>query len=209
MNRNYLVLIIIAVGLAIGILIMDREKQVKQIDPATLAVAYNEPSRFLTIEDVTHRMISNDPSLILIDVRPADQFKTFSIPGSINIPLDSLLSATSVSLFRTKGFDKILYSNADVWSDQAWLLLKRLDMPNVFVMEGGVNKWFAGIVQAVEPLPTAPQEEFDLYSLHIAANQHFYGKKVADQPIEKPVQKVSKPVPVIRQAPEESTGGGC
>ncbi len=209
MNRNYLVLIIIAVGLAIGILIMDREKQVKQLDPATLAIAYNEPSRFLTIDDVTHRLITKDPSLVLIDVRPAEQFKTFAIPGSINIPLDSLLTPSAVQLFSARDLDKVMYSNAAVWSDQAWLLLKRLDMPKVFVMDGGVNNWFASIVQAVEPLPTAPREEFDLYSLHIAANQHFYGKKVADQPIEKPVQKVSKPVPVIRQAPEESTGGGC
>jgi 3-mercaptopyruvate sulfurtransferase SseA len=209
MNRNYLVLIIITIGLAIGILIMDREKQVKQIDPTALAIAYNEPSRFLSIDNVTHSLITDDPSLILIDVRPAEQYKMFAIPGAINIPVDSLLTPSSVALFKVKDLNKVLYSNADLWSDQAWLLLKRLDMPNVFVLDGGVNKWFAEIVQAVEPLPTAPQEEFDLYSLHVAANQHFYGKNVADQIIEKPVQKVSKPAPIIRQAPEESTGGGC
>jgi rhodanese-related sulfurtransferase len=209
MNRNYLVLIIITVGLAIGIVIMDREKQVKQIDPATLAIAYNEPSRFLTIDNVTHSLITDDPSLILIDVRPAVQYNVFAIPGSINIPVDSLLTPSSLALFQVKDLNKVLYSNADVWSDQAWILLKRLDMPNVFVLDGGVNKWFADIVQAIEPLPTAPQEEFDLYSLHVAAKQHFYGKNIIDKPYDKPVQNDRKQVPIIRQAPKESTGGGC
>jgi sulfur-carrier protein adenylyltransferase/sulfurtransferase len=213
MNRNYIALAVIAIGLAIGILIMDRDKQVREIDPELLAVAYNDPSRFLSIDEVTDRLVQKDPGLILIDVRPADQFKLFAIPGAVNIPIDSLFTPSSMDLLKRKELDKVLCSNSDVWSDQAWLLCTRLEMPSVFVLEGGVNNWFHSIVQATEPPVTAPQDEHDIYSFRLAANQYFFGKKempVAEQEkTAKPKTPVAKQAPVLRSEPAAETGGGC
>lgn len=214
MNRNYIVLAIIAIGLAIGILLMDQTKQRREKDPATLAISYNEPSRFLSIDKVTDRMINEDPAIILVDVRPAEQYKQFAIPGAINIPVDSLLTPSSLYLFRMKGMDKVLYSNSDVWSDQAWLLLERLEMPTVFVLEGGVNHWFTSIVQAKEPALSAPTEEVDLYSFHKAAFQHYYGEPIEETLNDKSVASAPKPkapkvAPVSRQEPAVESGGGC
>lgn len=214
MNRNYIVLAVIAIGLAIGILLMDNTEQRREKDPAALAVSYNEPSRFLSIDEVTDRMINEDPAIILIDVRPAEQFNQFSIPGAINIPVDSILTSTSLDLFRIKGLDKVLYSNSDVWSDQAWLLLERLEMPTVFVLEGGVNHWFNSIVQAQEPAVSAPTEQHDLYSFRKAAFQHYYGAPVEASVTDKaltaaPKTKAPKSVPVTRQEPAVESGGGC
>lgn len=206
MNRNYIVLVIIAVGLAIGILVMDRTEQIQDIDPETLAVNYNDPSRFLSIDEVTDRLVSKDPGLLLIDVRPAEQFKMFAIPNAINIPLDSLLANSTLELMRMTEMDKVLYSNSGVSSDQAWLLMERMNMPSVFVMEGGLNNWFKSIVQASAPPSTASREDFDLYSFRLAANQYFYGS--AEKPISTEI-KVAKKTQVIRKAPEPETGGGC
>lgn len=206
MNRNYIVLVIIAVGLAIGILVMDRTEQIQDIDPETLAVNYNDPSRFLSIDEVTDRLVSKDPGLLLIDVRPAEQFKMFAIPNAINIPLDSLLANSTLELMRMTEMDKVLYSNSGVSSDQAWLLMERMNMPSVFVMEGGLNNWFKSIVQASAPPSTASREDFDLYSFRLAANQYFYGS--AQKPTSAEI-KVAKKTQVIRKAPEPETGGGC
>lgn len=205
MNRSYLVLIVVAVGLAIGMLLMDKKVQIRETDPATLAIAYNIPSRFLSIDEVTDRLIKKDPSLLLIDIRPSDQFKAFAIPGAMNIPLDSLLSNSSLGLLKAKEYDKVLYSNSDVWSDEAWILCERMEMPNIFVMKGGINYWFQSFAQPTEPLASAPKQELDLYAFRMAASQFFYG----GAEIPKPVVTVKKPVKVIRQQPEPSTGGGC
>lgn len=210
MNRYYIALTILAVGLAVGILLMDRNKQIKEIEPLNLAIAYNDPSRFLSVDEVTDRIIKEDPGLVLIDVRPADQYKKFAIPGSINIPYDSLFTTSSLDLLKRKELDKVFCSNSAVWSDQAWLLCTRLEMPAVFVLEGGVNNWFNSIVQATEPSATAPREAFDRYSFRLAANQFFYGvEKKAEAPITKPTVTVAKPAPVKRSEPAAETGGGC
>lgn len=213
MNRNYIALAVIAIGLAIGILLMDRDKQTREIDPELLAIAYNDPSRFLTVDEVTDRLVKKDPGLLLIDVRPADQFKMFAIPGAVNIPVDSLLTASSMDILKRKELDKVLYSNSDVWSDQAWLLCTRLEMPSVFVLEGGVNNWFHSIVQATEPPATAPQKEHDIYSFRIAANQYFFGNKELPDAIKANTTKTEtaavKEAPVKKSKPAAETGGGC
>ncbi len=206
MNRNYIVLVVIAIGLAIGILLMDNTKRNNEIDPETLAVNYNDPSRFLSIDEVTDRLVRKDPGMLLIDVRPAEQYKLFAIPGAINIPIDSLLTSSTLDLMSMVEMDKVLYSNSGATSDQAWLLMERLDMPAVFVMEGGINNWFKNIVQATEPSESAPQEEFDVYSFRLAANQYFYGS--SDKPKSAEI-KVVKKAPVVRKAPAPESGGGC
>lgn len=209
MSKTYIALIILATGLAIGILLIDKRENTKEIELSNLAVAYNDQSRFVTTDHVTERLIENDPTLLLIDVRPNAQFKHFSIPGAVNIPIDSLLEPSTLALFKSKFHDKVLYSNSDVLSDQAWLIYKRLDLPNVFVMRGGVNLWFNNIVKTSEPLVSASSSEFDLYSFRQAANQYFYGIKSEEQAPAKQAPKVVKKVPVIRSAPAEETGGGC
>lgn len=213
MNRNYIVLTVIAVALAIGMLMMDRSKKPKEIEPVNLAIAYNDPSRFLSVDEVTDRLVKKDPGMVLVDVRPADQYKTFSIPGSVNIPVDSLLSVQALDIFRKKELDKVIYSNSDVLSDQAWILCTRLSLPGVFVLEGGVNNWFKSIVQVSEPLPGAPNEAFDLYSFRLGANQYFYGAKETapvtpsdNTPKPKPVQKKLE---IQRVEPAVESGGGC
>jgi rhodanese-related sulfurtransferase len=161
MSRNYIILIVIAAGLAIGILFMDKTDKSVETDPAALSVSWNDPSRFLTIEEVTKRIIMKDPGLLIIDLRPADQFKAFAIPGAVNIPFDSLLTASSLQILTMPHTDKVLYSNSGVWSDQAWLLCERKKIGSVFILEGGINEWFSKIVDLKEPSPSAPQEDID------------------------------------------------
>ncbi len=204
MNKTYIILISIAAALAIGILFMDDNRPAKQVDLKTLTVEYNDPSRFLDIDEVTDRIIQHDPGLLLIDVRPQDQFAMFSIPGAINIPVDSLLTETSLGYLQQPGLDKVLYSNSGALSDQAWLVCRRLDISDVFVLEGGVNNWFASIVQPVAPIETAPLEVFNTYAFRMAAKQHFYRQKESV-----PVQTEKKNVIVRRAAPSIKSGGGC
>lgn len=196
---------IIALGLALGILIIGERKTHKETRPQTLSVNYNDPSRFLSSDEVTDRLIKGDPSLLLVDVRPPDQYALFSIPGSVNIPLDSLLNDGSVDLLIAENMEKVLISNSDLWSDQAWLLCSRIGILDVFVMEGGINNWFNTIAKLQDVSPTAPQEIIDLHSFRAAANNHFFGSgEVSSASI------VSKPrIIPVKRTPKPGSSGGC
>lgn len=205
MNKKYLLLAGIVIALGIGMLFMPEKDADKQVQPEILLAAIDDPSRFLSTDDITDRLVKQDPALLLIDVRPNSQFDAFSIPGSINIPVDSLLSGPALEMLAQKAKDKVFCSNADVTSEQAWIVCRRLGMERIYVMRGGVNEWFKTIVKAEKPAETAPSEALDLYHFRLAACQHFFGSKqtaTAPAPVKKKVNVAKKPAAA-------SSGGGC
>jgi len=207
MNKRYLLLAGIIIALGVGILFMPAKDTAKQTQPALLLAAIDDPSRFLSTDDITDRLVKKDPALLLIDVRPASQFKTFSIPGAINIPVDSLLSASAQETLNQKEMDKVFYSNADVTSDQAWIISKRTGLQRIYVMQGGVNQWFSTIVKAEKPAETASGSALELYQFRIAACQHFFGSpEMAATPKAGAEKKMVK---VVKKASGAASGGGC
>ena len=208
MNKRYIILALIALAVGAGMLFLPETKHNKEINPELLLNAIDDPSRFLSTDLITDRLVKKDPALMLIDVRPETQYKAFSIPGSASIPLDSLLTYSTKALLNNKEVDKVFYSNSDVMSDQAWIITKRAGVEGTFVMKGGVNKWFNDIVKAEKPAATEPTENIALYQFRIAARQYFFGSpdektdKVVVSPPKTAIQIIKKPV-------EVSSGGGC
>jgi len=206
MNKRYLILAIIAVAIGAGILLLPENPRDRELSPADLLNAIDDPSRFLSTDLITDRLVKKDPSLLLIDVRPEAQFKMFAIPGAINIPLDSLLTPSSQAALENKELDKVFYSNSDVMADQAWISAKRAGFEAIFVMKGGVNTWFNTIVNAAEPSETEPSQAFALYHFRKGACQYFFGTGETAAPV---TEAPKKPVSLTPRPVQSSSGGGC
>lgn len=206
MNKRYLFLAVIVVLLGVGMLFMPDSNDNKQVNPEMLLSAIDDPSRFLTTDDITDRLVKKDPALLLLDVRPAEAFKSFSIPGSVNLPADSLLSATAMEMLKQDAKDKVFCSNSDVTANQAWIICKRLGLKRIYVMQGGINEWFNTIVKATKPDESASSKTIELYQFRVAACQYFYGSPVMATA---PKVEVKKTVTIVKKAPEAASGGGC
>jgi rhodanese-related sulfurtransferase len=208
MDRRYTILAILVIVAAFGLLILPEKGGSKEADPTKMLISVNDHARFLSTDLITERIIEADPTLQLIDVRPAAEFRVFALQGAVNIPLDSLLSPQWKDIINENAKDKVFYSNGSIESDLAWQICTRLQVPRVFVMEGGLNRWFETIIKGVEPSVTASSKEHDLYSFRLAARQYFIGvdvKKEAPAKATSPKEKVK----VVKQAPEPAAGGGC
>ncbi len=206
MNKKYLLLAGIVIVLGIGILLMPEHHADKQVQPEQLLNSIDDPSRFLTTDDITDRLVKKDPALLLIDVRPASQYKAFAIPGAVNLPVDSLFSASAQDFLKQKEMDKVFYSNSDVTSDQAWILCKRQGIQRIYIMQGGVNQWFNTIVKAVKPNETGSDKAMELFQFRKAACQHFFG---SPEMAAAPVNVVKKKLTIVKRAPAVESGGGC
>lgn len=209
MDRRYTILALLLIMAAAGLLILPDTPFSKEISPEKMLTAIDDPSRFLSTDLITERIIGGNPSLQLIDVRKPEQFTKYALPGAVNIPLDSLCSSTWKPVFDQPGKDRVFYSNDDILADQAWQLCKRQGMERIFVMKGGLNYWFKTIIKGDIPPASAPSEDFDLYTFRLAARQFFTGVNLNgdDKEIKKtPVQpkKVN-----VEQKKSESSGGGC
>jgi sulfur-carrier protein adenylyltransferase/sulfurtransferase len=211
MDRRYTILAILLIVAAFGLWILPDRGKSKEISPRELLASIDDQARFLSTDLVTERIIGADPSLQLIDVRNEGQFRKFSLPGAINIPIDSLLSPQWKEILVQPGKDVVFFSNSDIEADQAWQICKRNSFKGIFVMKGGLNEWFNTIIKCVPPTSTAPSQAMDLYHFRVAARQYFVGGQTdSGQSADKQdaTKQGAEKVKLIKKE-TKSAGGGC
>lgn len=78
----------------------------------------------------------------LLDVRTPAEFETAHIPGSYNVPLDTLREHRQELRARVQD-DVVLICRSGSRAAQAERALTGVGMPNVHVLDGGMNAWQA------------------------------------------------------------------
>lgn len=218
LSHRYQILAIVFIILAGGLVLLPKYEKHEGISPEKLLADAVSPERYMTTDELADRMINNDPSLLLIDVRDEKSYNEYAIPGATNIPLKKLLDEDFDAYIDQNSYDVVFISNDNFYSDQAWILCKRLGYKNLNVLKGGVNEWYRTIINPIKPDETMPTIAHEQYDFRVAASRYFgvaYPEKlVEDQPetIKKtsaqPVAAPKKVVPVKKKkkAPVE---GGC
>ena len=104
------------------------QKRLVQITPAeTFKTIYNQ-----------------NVNLILLDVRPEADFNLYHLDGAINVPLDTLPSVIPDLLSEPPANSVfVLMSNDEIAATEAWKQLVASAVPNVYILEGGVNNWIS------------------------------------------------------------------
>ena len=205
MSKTYFILGTLLILVSLGLVIMPDRENVDQLPPERLLDEVMNQSRFLSPDLVAERIIEEDPSILLIDVRPEKEFAAYSLPGAINIHLKELLADEWQPYLDQRSMEVVFFSNGDLHSDQAWILCKRLGYENLFVMEGGLNRWFTQIMQPEEPPATAPSEAFDLYTFRKGASIYFGGSA----PEQASSGLSGENIQIIRREKKTVTAGGC
>lgn len=109
-----------------------------------LAQAHEAKDHISAVE-LADRLISSDKSLLLVDVRSAEEFKNFHIKGARSCPLAKLNSLkTEAKSYKTV----VLYSNGAAHAVQGQMLLEGEGVKNILVLNGGLNEF---IEQCLKP----------------------------------------------------------
>lgn len=203
MNRNYIFLTALMLLLAAGTFFLTKGSSQNQIEPEKLLWEIIQPTRYVSTDQVAKMIIQKDPTLELIDVRSADEYAKFSLPNSINVPLDSIVNESSMDYFGIPGTNVVFFSNDDIKADEAWVLLKRLGFNATYVMKGGLNTWIETIIQPKEPAEESPRTAFETYEFRKGAQLFFTGAK-----LEKTTTKKKKVV-IKRKKKAVVASGGC
>ncbi|HRZ76388.1 MAG TPA: rhodanese-like domain-containing protein, partial [Bacteroidales bacterium] len=129
-----------------GLLLLPMQENSKEISPEELLAELNDDTRFYTTDQVARMIIDKDPSFLLIDVRSPEAFGSFSLEGAINLPFADLMSPDALDLLSDDTRSLVLYSNDHVLAEQAWMLLRRMNLTHIHIMEGGLNRWMETIL---------------------------------------------------------------
>ncbi|MCB2219653.1 MAG: rhodanese-like domain-containing protein [Bacteroidetes bacterium] len=205
MSKVYIIFASLLILVAFGLVLLPDTEHEDQIPPEALLKEIMNQSRFLSADLIAARIIDEDPSIMLVDVRTAEAYNSYSLPGAINIPLKETLDEEWQPYLNQRGVDVVFFSNGDLFADQAWILCSRLGYKNLYVMEGGLNQWFTQIMQPTVPPDTSPNEDFDLYSFRKAASIYFGG----GAPAQSTQDIKGENIQIIRREKKTATAGGC
>jgi len=206
---RYMVLAGILIILAGGLVLLPKYEKHEGIKPEQLLSNVISPERYITTDYLADKLISQDPSYLLIDVRDEESYTTYSIPNAINIPLAKLLDEDSEMYLNQDQFNIVLFSNDNFSADQAWILCNRLDYKNLHVLKGGVNMWYNTIINPIKPTEDMPAEAFELFTFRKAASMYFgvaYPEQFKATVVKKVIPKKVITVKKKKKAPAE---GGC
>ena len=209
LSFRYIILALLFIVIAGGLVLLPKFEKHEGIKPELLLSNAISSERYISADELAHKIINQDPSFILIDVRDEESYAKYSLPNSINIPLEKLFNEDSESFLNQDQFDVILFSNDTFYANQAWLLCNRLEYKNLRVLEGGLNSWFTSIINPAIPTENQPSSDFEQYTFRKAASMYFgvvYPEPVKVEPIKK---KAPKKVVVVKKKKKMPVEGGC
>jgi rhodanese-related sulfurtransferase len=165
-------------------------------------------TQFMQPDEIADMVIAKDPTLQLIDVRAADEFEKFSLPGAINIPLVDILSPEWEETINQDVKINVFYSNSSTDANQAWMITRQLGFQNNYVLQGGVNYWAETIMNPQVPPSTSPNEEMAKYDLRKGAGMALGGAAETTQPAVSAAGGGAKP-PIQKKEKKKKVAGGC
>jgi hypothetical protein len=99
-------------------------------------------------------------NLVMLDVRPEADYNLFHLRGARRVAPGELAAlAPQLLLEPATNTVFVVMSNGEGAATEAWKTLAAESVPNVYVLEGGVNQWlrmFAAGDPAVRPTPAGP-----------------------------------------------------
>jgi rhodanese-related sulfurtransferase/uncharacterized membrane protein YedE/YeeE len=167
------------------------EKRLVQISPAELfKTVYNQGI-----------------NLVMLDVRPEADFNLYHIKGAINVPLDKL-STTIPDLISEPPANSVfvLMSNDETAATQAWKQLSASTVPNVYILEGGINNWIAffGKDDGFQPLASVGTDQLE-YVFPAALGS----KYESCDPNPQAYEELEFEAKIKLQLKRDKSGGGC
>jgi rhodanese-related sulfurtransferase len=90
--------------------------------------------------DLTH---DNQIKVVMLDVREEVDYNLFHILDARHIPLDELDDIISDLHFEPANTVFVTMGNDETAATEAWKMLVAESVPNVYILEGGINNWIA------------------------------------------------------------------
>ncbi|MCC6781869.1 MAG: sulfurtransferase [Planctomycetes bacterium] len=114
--------------------------------------------------------------VLVVDVRPADEFARFHLPGAVNLDLPGLLGPAGASLLAEhEDALVVLGSNGMTHPSQAWVELRRRGHENVRVLEDGFDGFAREVLMPWSLRPGASEGPSEARAAVDAARAFFLG----------------------------------
>ena len=150
--------------------------------------------------DLADRMMSGEPGLLVVDIRPTADYAQFHLRGAISLPLERMLAEAQSKLPKTSKV--VLYSNGTTHAAQAWLALYQAGWPNVLSLTDGILAfWRECLTPPSLAGLTDEQSARTAYRVYVARRAYFLADTTpASLPPSAPIPSVAVPLTIAALA---------
>ena len=146
-SRVKISIILLSLGLILALLPLSSDVSFTA-RPDKLLSEVLDSSTFISVDQVSGFLVSEDSTVQIIDLRPAAEYRKMNIPGSLNIPYEGILDKDPWYFLNTPKAMTIFYSNGDLEANYALSVAKGLGFKNIYVMKGGLNEWYRTVMNS-------------------------------------------------------------
>ncbi len=155
-----------AAGLALGALLLiplgqptnvDKWEQIapeRETQLANREVQISPAELLNTIHD--HKL-----NLIMLDVRDEANYNLFHIADAKHVPVDELAGIIPELHLEPKNTVFVVMGNGETAATDAWKYLVAESLPNVYILEGGINNWLTVFAEGDNRIRSAETDQGD------------------------------------------------
>jgi uncharacterized protein len=134
------------------------------LEKARIETAGNQhPVKSMTADELAFRIIDQDPTLQIIDIRDGSEYAKMSLPGALNIPMQSMFGKEWGDVLAQAQKKKVLIANDEAVELQAAQLTRLLGYENFLVLQGGFGEFTRCILNPHTPKGALTRSEADVY----------------------------------------------
>jgi len=145
--------------------------------------------------------------IIPVDVREERYFNQFHVRGAVHVPLDQVQEKAREFQFEPANTVFVTMSNDEAAATEAWKILKAESIPNIYILEGGINGWlkdYAGNSLGEDDRVLNRQEDQLAYKFNAATGSRHPAAEPAPDFLN--LKYEPKIILELKRAP---TSGGC
>jgi rhodanese-related sulfurtransferase len=160
-----IVVVASVVAIAVGcVLATVPEREPRLIGKASdLAYQRNHPVPLMTADELAFRLLDQNPSIQLVDIRDPESFAKNGLPTAVNIPIEEFFGKQWDAILGARGKTKVFFGEDESAAAAAATLATLLGYKRARVLQGGLREFTNTILQAHEPARELTPEEHDTY----------------------------------------------
>ncbi len=160
--------IVLLIGLT-AFALPDRQQSLMN-DASNSELMSKSQVRKMTSDELAYRLIDNNTSVRIFDMRTKEKYGALSLPGSYNIQLDFLLGKDANKMLSLKNTRSVFLSDNETDEIKAAYIASKQGFDNIYILKGGLDEFRQTILDFKMPDTVRTREEADTYKFRLKAS---------------------------------------
>ncbi|MFH1198359.1 MAG: YeeE/YedE thiosulfate transporter family protein [bacterium] len=167
----YYSLTAIAAILALSAFALPDRKEAMLNKVADLEFVNSYPVNTMDVDELAFRLIDDDPSLQIVDLRSQKEFDSLSLPKSTRLNIENFFEKDAFKFLTIKRKKNLFLATDEITAKKAAVLASELGFKEIYILSGGFDKFQADILNFQMPNSTGNQHDADTYRFRTKASQ--------------------------------------